>query len=103
MGRPDSENPQRLLALARHPNLYLKFTTHNVRDASSPQAFMRRVIDAFGAQRIAWGSNYPASAGSLAQLLGDARDAISLLSASEQQQILSGTANTLHEFGRARP
>ena len=100
MGRPNADEPESLLALARHSNLYLKFTTHNVRDASSPQAFMRRVIGAFGAQRIAWGSNYPASAGTLKDLLADARRA---LRPEEQEQILSGTANTLYKSGRARP
>ena len=55
MGRPDAEAPAPLFALARYPNLYLKFTTHNVRDPASPHTFLRRVVDAFGAARIAWG------------------------------------------------
>jgi predicted TIM-barrel fold metal-dependent hydrolase len=69
MARPVPDDAGTLLSLARHPNLFLKFTTHNVRDAAkaqtTPEAFMRRVVDAFGARRIAWGSNYPASEGSL--------------------------------------
>jgi hypothetical protein len=75
VARPDPDDAGGLFALARHPNLYLKFTTHNVRDAARPQVFMKQVVEAFGAQRIAWGSNYPASHGSLASLVADARQA----------------------------
>jgi L-fuconolactonase len=96
MGRPNPDDAGSLFALARYPNLYLKFSTHNVRDAPSPQVFMRRVVDAFGAQRIAWGSNYPASAGSLKELLALAREATSSLSASDQASIFSGTAKKLY-------
>ena len=96
MARPDPDKPDSLLALARHPNLHLKFTTHNVRDAAQPQGFLKLVVKAFGAERIAWGSNYPASAGSLPQLLADARDAVADLSASERDAIFSGTAKRLY-------
>jgi predicted TIM-barrel fold metal-dependent hydrolase len=96
MGRPDPDDAASLLALARHANLYLKFTTHNVRDAARPQEFMRQVVDAFGAKRIAWGSNYPASPGSLRELLAQAREATSGLSASDRESIFSGTAKLLY-------
>ena len=85
-----------LFPLARYPNLFLKFTTHNVRDASNPQAFMRKVVDAFGARRIAWGSNYPASEGSLGGLLAEARQAVAALPADDQEWIFSRTAKSLY-------
>jgi hypothetical protein len=73
MARPAPDDAASLFALARHPNLFLKFTTHNVRDAAkagiSPRTFLSQVVDAFGARRIAWGSNYPASEGSLGNCL----------------------------------
>jgi L-fuconolactonase len=96
MGRPDPDDAGGLFALARHPNLYLKFTTHNVRDAARPQVFMKQVVEAFGAQRIAWGSNYPASHGSLASLVADARQALAERSVAEQQAIFAGTAKRLY-------
>jgi L-fuconolactonase len=96
MGRPKPDDAGSLFALASYPNLYLKFTTHNVRDAAAPQLFMRGVVDAFGAQRIAWGSNYPASDGSLKQLLTEARGAVSDLSSEERDAIFSGAATTLY-------
>jgi L-fuconolactonase len=89
-----------LFALARHPNLYLKFTTHNVREAAQGKAthasFCRALVDHFGAQRIAWGSNFPAAPGGLKRLLQDALEATSSLSSSEQEWIFSRTARTLY-------
>jgi predicted TIM-barrel fold metal-dependent hydrolase len=100
MARPAPDDAAALLALARYPNLFLKFTTHNVRDAAgsrtTAQDFLRRVADAFGAERIAWGSNYPASEGSLVRLLEDARRAAARLSDDEREWIFSRTAQTLY-------
>jgi predicted TIM-barrel fold metal-dependent hydrolase len=96
MARPMPEDAASLFALAHYPNLFLKFTTHNVRDAKDPQAFMRNVVDAFGARRIAWGSNYPASEGPLGSLLADARRAVSALPADDQEWIFSRTARSLY-------
>ena len=89
-----------LFALARFPNLHLKYTTHNVRESALGKAtqagFCRALVDSFGAKRIAWGSNFPASAGTLAQLLGQALEATSALSAEEQAWIYSRTARALY-------
>ena len=92
MARPTPGEPGVLVALARYPNLYLKLTTHNVRDRS----FMPQVAAAFGAGRIAWGSNYPAAEGTLAGLLEEARTATANLSADEQDAIFSRTAKSLY-------
>jgi predicted TIM-barrel fold metal-dependent hydrolase len=100
MARPAPDDPGSLFSLARYANLFLKFTTHNVRDAAKAgikaETFMRRVVDAFGAQRIAWGSNYPASEGSLGKLLAEARRAASALPAGDQEWIFSQTAKSLY-------
>lgn len=98
---------QALFDLARFSNLFLKYTTHNVREsaagASAPQAFIRRAVDVFGADRIAWGSNFPASAGSLPSLLNDARQATAELAPAEQSAIFGGTAKRLYPtFAGAR-
>ncbi|MGH8760225.1 MAG: amidohydrolase family protein, partial [Burkholderiales bacterium] len=64
---PPYSKAQALFGLASHPNLFVKFTTHNVRESSQGKAtqasFCRALVDHFGAQRIAWGSNFPASEG----------------------------------------
>jgi len=100
MARPAPGDAGSLFSLARYSNLHLKFTTHNVRDAAKadtkPDGFMRRVVDAFGARRIAWGSNYPASEGALGGLLAEARQAVSALPVGDQEWIFSRTANSLY-------
>jgi L-fuconolactonase len=89
-----------LFALSRHPNLFLKLTTHNLREAgkgkATPESFFPRVVAEFGARRIAWGSNYPASEGTLAVLLADARSALASLPEVDRDWIFSGTARSLY-------
>lgn len=89
-----------LFALAKYPNLHFKFTTHNVRESregkSTQAQFCRAVVDAFGAQRIAWGSNFPASKGSLQDHLNEALEATASLTLEEQRWIFSRTAHQLY-------
>lgn len=97
---PPYAKAQSLFALARHPNLYVKFTTHNVRESKEGKAtqasFCRALVDHFGPQRIAWGSNFPASTGNLDQLVREALEATSSLSSEEQAWIYSRTARSLY-------
>ena len=97
---PPYKAAESLFALARRENLYLKLTTHNLRDASkgkaTPQSFLERVVKTFGAPRIAWGSNYPASDGKLAELLADARQVLADLSDAQRDWIFSRTAKNLY-------
>jgi predicted TIM-barrel fold metal-dependent hydrolase len=89
-----------LFALAKYPNLNFKFTTHNVRESkegkSTQAAFSKAVVSAFGANRIAWGSNFPASAGGLTKHLQEALEATASLTLEEQRWIYSGTAHALY-------
>jgi L-fuconolactonase len=89
-----------LFALAAHRNVYVKLTTHTYHEAtrgrSTPRAFLARLVEAFGAERIAWGSNFPASEGSLAELVALARDWVDFLSAADQRRILGETALALY-------
>ncbi|HUL91309.1 MAG TPA: amidohydrolase family protein [Burkholderiales bacterium] len=106
MARPATEDgppyaqAQSLFALARYPNLFLKLTTHNLREArkgkATPESFFARVVAEFGAPRIAWGSNFPASEGTLPALLADARAALASLPDSDRAWIFSGTARSLY-------
>lgn len=95
----------RLFALARFPNLHFKFTTHNVRESRAGKAtqpsFSRAMVDHFGAHRLAWGSNFPASGASLPQLLNEALEATASLSTVEQEWIFSRTAHALYPALRA--
>jgi len=89
-----------LFSLARYANLYLKLTTHNVRESragkGAPGSFFTRVVGEFGASRIAWGSNFPASEGSLPGLLAEARAALAALPERDRDWIFSRTAQSLY-------
>ena len=89
-----------LLALSRYPNLFLKLTTHNLRESrkgkATPQSFIARVVAEFGASRVAWGSNYPASEGTLAALLAEARSGVAGLAEADREWIFFRTAQSLY-------
>ena len=90
----------KLFKLARFANLHFKLTTHNVRESKLGQSrqadFVRAAVDAFGAQRMAWGSNFPASSGSMRALLQEALACTASLSSEEQAWIYSRTAHRLY-------
>ena len=89
-----------LFDLAAYPNIFLKLTSRTIEQAadggSTPEAFFPRLVAAFGADRIAWGSNFPAHAGPMSHLLSDAQRALVCLSVSERAAIFSGTARRLY-------
>jgi predicted TIM-barrel fold metal-dependent hydrolase len=75
-------------ALAEFPNVFLKVTPLNVTPESwgkaRPASFFGALIAAFGAGRIAWGSNFPATAGSLEDILGAAKGAFAFADAADR-------------------
>src|SRR5712691_5766711 len=89
-----------LFALRLYPNLYLKLTTHNLRESrqgrATPESFFGRLVEKFGASRIAWGSNYPASDGTLAGVLAEARGALAFLSSEDRDWIFFRTGESLY-------
>lgn len=93
---------QALFELAAFSGVHLKLTNRTLAAASEGQStpieFLRTLIAAFGADHIAWGSNFPAAAGTLAELADTARSVLSQLSASEQLAIASATARRLYPF-----
>jgi predicted TIM-barrel fold metal-dependent hydrolase len=86
--------------LADYKNLYLKLTPRTVAEAQAGKAshatFFPLLVSNFGASRIAWGSNYPASEGTLPELLKVSQAALSVLSAEDRDWIFAGTALTLY-------
>jgi len=104
--RPDLQSgtpytdAQGLFDLAAFEGLHFKLTTHNIRDAqlgkASPESFIQRVVNVFGASRIAWGSNFPACSGSLGEQLQESLAATQSLSSSDQDWIYSKTAHSLY-------
>jgi L-fuconolactonase len=88
------------LALAKYPRVFLKITPNNVSPKSwgkgSPETFFGKVIESFGASRIAWGSNFPNSLGTLEEILGAARKAFAFARASDQDWVFGKTALELY-------
>lgn len=89
-----------ILALAKYKGLYIKVTTVNMLDAaggrSTPEAFMQALVEVFGADKIAWGSNFPASAGRLKEQVALIKKAIAPLSWAQQEAILFQTAKEFY-------
>ncbi|MFL9941765.1 putative TIM-barrel fold metal-dependent hydrolase [Paraburkholderia sp. GV068] len=91
---------QSLFDLAELPNIYLKLTPRIFgdvkKDQASAETFFPRVADAFGAQRLAWGSNYPTSPGTLADILATAQAGLACLSEADRAWIFGDTARRLY-------
>ena len=89
-----------LFDLARYGNVYLKLTSRNVEESrkgkATPKTFFGRLVKEFGASRIAWGSNYPASEGTLEQFVTEAKQALASLPQQDQDWILHRTAQALY-------
>ncbi len=106
LGRPDmSDGPpykraSSLFGLAPFENIFLKMTPRSFGDAqkspATPQTFFPRLVEVFGSNRLAWGSNFPASEGKLSGLLDVAKKCLAGLSAEDQDWIFARTAQRLY-------
>ena len=106
LGRPDVldgppyANAASLFEIADIPNLFMKLTPRIFgdvkKDKASAETFFPRVVEAFGAQRMAWGSNFPTSPGTLAEILATAQAGLASLSADDQAWIFGKTAQRLY-------
>jgi L-fuconolactonase len=89
-----------LFDLARYPSVYLKLTPRSFIESrngkATPESFFAKLIAAFGAQRLAWGSNYPSSEGSLPELLALAKSSLASLPQGDRDWIFGKTAQTLY-------
>jgi L-fuconolactonase len=91
---------QEFFALARYPNIFLKLTPLNVSPTNwgkaTPETFFGALIKAYGANRIAWGSNFPATEGTLKEILGKAQQALNFASAADREWVFGKTALELY-------
>jgi L-fuconolactonase len=102
---------QPLFDLATYPNLYLKFSTRNIRQAGSGQSTVKdwfgKVIDTFGANRIMWGSNFPGAWGAgpkgpYRELVDFAREQLSVLGKEDQRWLLAKSARSVYPSLRTK-
>jgi predicted TIM-barrel fold metal-dependent hydrolase len=106
LGRPDVTDgapyaaAQSLWDLARVESIYLKLTPRIMGDskkgAATPETLFPKIVETFGARRLAWGSNFPTSPGTLSEILATAKDRLSTLSAEDQEWIFHNTAQHLY-------
>jgi len=86
--------------LARYGQVFLKVTPVNVEPKdwgkATPETFFGAVIAAFGASRLAWGSNFPATAGPLSAILRKAQAAFAFAGAADREWIFGKTAQALY-------
>ena len=89
-----------LWGLARFPGVHVKATERNFVGATAgratPETFFGRLVSVFGASRVAWGSNFPASERTLSELLALAQETLGFLTETDREWIFSRTAQTLY-------
>ena len=89
-----------LFSLADHGSIYLKVTTFTIRAAqqgkATPESFFRKLLGAFGAERVAWGSNFPANDRTLKDMLDEADAAFSFATDKERRALFRETALSLY-------
>ncbi|MPZ38443.1 MAG: amidohydrolase family protein [Rhizobiales bacterium] len=99
-GGPPYAKAAPLMSLAALPNVYLKLTPvalDRIRQAKADtHVFLAKLVAEFGAARIAWGSNWPNSPGTLKEHVMAARAALASLSEPDRDAILGGTALRLY-------
>lgn len=106
LGRPDVTDgspyaaAQSLFDLASIPNIYLKLTPRIMGDSkkgkATPETLFPKLVEVFGAKRLAWGSNFPTSPGTLSEILGTAGDRLKTLSEEDKAWIFAKTAQSLY-------
>lgn len=106
LGRPDVtdgapyKRASSLFGLAPFENIFLKLTPRIFGDAQKGQAsaetLFPRLVAVFGSNRLAWGSNFPASEGKLAANLAVAQKALAVLSSEDRAWIFAKTAQRLY-------
>ena len=89
-----------LFGMAQYPNIYLKLTSAIIartrEEKATPETFFAKLLGAFGSNRIAWGSNYPAVEGDLPSLVASAKETLSILPQEDQENIFWKTAASLY-------
>jgi L-fuconolactonase len=93
-----------LLDLQPAENVGLKVSSHLLREAAAggdPAGLVTQLADAFGPERLLWGSDYPQTDGDYDALLGDAAKAAGGLRADARPGFFAGNATRIF-FGADR-
>jgi L-fuconolactonase len=89
-----------LFALSRYQRIYLKISSNTfLRAEKEPggiAGLMNALREHFGVQRMAWGSNFPATKGTLPELLGYAQRQLEGFSEADRADFFAGTATRIY-------
>jgi L-fuconolactonase len=89
-----------LFELAQYDNVYLKITpkTFDLAQAApgGAEAFFPQLVQVFGADHLAFGSNFPASEGQLKELINQGHECFASLDAEDRAWIWGRTAKILY-------
>jgi predicted TIM-barrel fold metal-dependent hydrolase len=106
LGRPPVEDgppynaARDYFTLADFPNCYLKLTPSGLasvlKGKATADTLIPKLVSVFGGDRIAWGSNYPASPGTLSEIVAASRFALRSLSEADRGAIFAETAQLLY-------
>lgn len=105
--RPDDvQGMQDLLALARYPNVFVKIS-HMWKVSSQPYPYqdaqdqVKRLLAAYGADRLMWGTDWPVSKPQIdyQKIIALYSQNLEFLTPEEKHWILSGTVQRVWPFG----
>lgn len=99
-GGPPYPHAAPLFALARHERIYLKISSNTFlraeKEDGGPNGLMHALRDHFTARRMAWGSNFPATKGSLPELRAYAEKQLDGFADNEKAEFFAGTATRIY-------
>jgi predicted TIM-barrel fold metal-dependent hydrolase len=91
---------KQLFELAEIPGVHLKLTHRAIsaagKGSSTVEDFLATLLGSYGAARLMWGSNFPAAAGPLRDLLADAKSSLSSLAANDADEVFGGTVRRFY-------
>jgi L-fuconolactonase len=98
---PPYSGADEFLTLAKYKQVYLKITPVNWAPKGGwgkgdAHSFFAKFVNAFGAERVGWGSNFPNSVGTMKEILTKAQESFSFAKASDQDWIFGKTALQLY-------
>src|SRR5215470_10341304 len=106
LGRPPVEDgppynaAKDYFTLADFPNCYLKLTPSGLntvlKGKATADTLIPKLVSVFGASRIAWGSNYPASPGTMSEIVDASKTALRSVSDADRSWIFAKTAQQLY-------
>jgi L-fuconolactonase len=97
---PPYDDAKAFFDLAQFPNFYLKFTLSGldkmIKGQASTDTLTPKLVEVFGADHIAFGSNYPATRGTLGEIVARTQEACRTVSDADRAWIFAKTAQHLY-------